>query len=191
MLTKPGKLFIFSAPSGSGKTTIVKFLLQNIEGLTFSVSATSREMRAGEQNGKDYFFLSKEEFKTRIDNNEFLEWEEVYSGSFYGTLKSEVDGMLQQGKHVLFDVDVLGGLNIKQQYQNQALAVFVKAPSISTLLERLKTRSTDTEEQIQKRIEKAEFGMNYAEKFDYILINDDLTKAQKEIRSIVLNFINT
>jgi guanylate kinase len=191
MLTKPGKLFIFSAPSGSGKTTIVKFLLQNIEGLTFSVSATSREMRAGEQNGKDYFFLSKEEFKTRIDNNEFLEWEEVYSGSFYGTLKSEVDGMLQQGKHVLFDVDVLGGLNIKQQYQNQALAVFVKAPSISTLLERLKTRSTDTEEQIQKRIEKAEFEMNYAEKFDYILINDDLTKAQKEIRSIVLNFINT
>lgn len=191
MLTKPGKLFIFSAPSGSGKTTIVKFLLQNIEGLTFSVSATSREMRAGEQNGKDYFFLSKEEFKTRIDNNEFLEWEEVYSGSFYGTLKSEVDGMLQQGKHVLFDVDVLGGLNIKQQYQNQALAVFVKAPSISTLLERLKTRSTDTEEQIQKRIEKAEFEMNYAEKFDFILINDDLTKAQKEIRSIVLNFINT
>ena len=140
MQTKPGKLFIFSAPSGSGKTTIVKYLLENIEGLTFSISATSRKMRSGEQNGKDYFFMSEDEFKSRIAKNEFLEWEEVYSGSFYGTLKSEVDEMLQQGKHVLFDVDVLGGLNIKQHYQDQALAVFVKSPSISVLQERLQSR---------------------------------------------------
>lgn len=191
MLTKPGKLFIFSAPSGSGKTTIVKYLLENIEGLSFSISATSREIRSGEQNGRDYFFMSKDEFKSRIANNEFLEWEEVYSGSFYGTLTSEVDEMLQQGKHVLFDVDVLGGLNIKQHYQNQALAIFVKAPSISVLQERLQTRLTDSTEQIQKRIEKAGYEMTYADKFDIILINDDLAKAQKEIMSIVLNFINT
>jgi guanylate kinase len=191
MQTKPGKLFIFSAPSGSGKTTIVKYLLENIEGLTFSISATSRKMRSGEQNGKDYFFMSEDEFKSRIAKNEFLEWEEVYSGSFYGTLKSEVDEMLQQGKHVLFDVDVLGGLNIKQHYQDQALAVFVKAPSISVLQERLQSRLTDSAEQIQKRIEKAEFEMTFADKFDIILINDDLAKARNEIISIVLNFINT
>jgi guanylate kinase len=190
MQQKPGKLLIFSAPSGSGKTTIVKHLIQTIDGLTFSVSATSRAIRTGEQDGKDYFFISRDEFKKRIANDEFLEWEEVYSGSYYGTLKNEVDKLLKQGKHVLFDVDVLGGINIKNQYKQQALAVFVKAPSIEVLRERLQNRSTDSAEQIQNRVEKAGFEMTYADKFDYILTNNDLTTAQKEITAIVLNFIN-
>jgi len=190
MQQKPGKLLIFSAPSGSGKTTIVKHLIQTIDGLTFSVSATSRGMRTGEQDGKDYFFISRDEFKKRIANDEFLEWEEVYSGSYYGTLKNEVDKLLKQGKHVLFDVDVLGGINIKNQYKNQALAIFVKAPSIEVLRERLQNRSTDSDEQIQNRVEKAGIEMTYADKFDYILTNNDLATAQKEITAIVLNFIN-
>jgi guanylate kinase len=148
-------------------------------------------MRVGEENGKDYFFISREEFRTKISKNEFLEWEEVYNGSYYGTLKCEVDLLLQQGKHILFDVDVLGGLNIKQHYQDQALAVFVMAPSIDTLRKRLCIRSTDSDENIQKRIEKAEFEMTFAHKFDFILHNDDLVTAQNEIKYIVQHFINT
>ncbi len=190
MPDKKGKLLIFSAPSGSGKTTIVKHLLQTIDNVTFSISATSREKRMGETDGKDYFFITPEAFRDRISNNEFLEWEEVYSGSYYGTLKSEVDKLLNQGRNVIFDVDVLGGLNIKQQYGSQALAVFVKVTSIEILYERLWKRSTDTEENIQKRMAKAKYEMEFVDKFDYVLINDGLETAKKEITEIVLNFIN-
>ena len=184
-----GKLLIFSAPSGSGKTTLVKHLLKSIEGLSFSISATSRAMRKGEQNGKDYFFLSQDEFKERIEKGDFLEWEEVYTGIFYGSLRSEVDRMLSEGKHVLFDVDVIGGLNIKKQYQDQALADFVKAPSIEALRQRLQDRSTDSAEVIHQRIQKAEFESTFAPQFDLILVNDDLETAKNEITGRVLQFI--
>jgi len=189
MYQKPGKLIIFSAPSGAGKTTLVKHLLQQIQQVTFSISATSRAMRGGEQDGIDYFFISAEAFKKRITNHEFLEWEEVYNGSYYGTLKSEVDKMLKQGKHVLFDVDVVGGLKIKQHYKDQALAIFVQTPSTEILHKRLQTRSTESAEHIQKRIEKAELEMTYADKFDVVLLNDDLDIAKKEVTKIVQNFI--
>ena len=150
-----GKLIIFSAPSGSGKTTIVKHLLRKIPGLNFSVSATSREPRAGESDGKDYYFLSEAAFRNKIRNNEFLEWEEVYPGIFYGTMKSEVERIRNEGKHVVFDVDVVGGLNIKKYYGDEALAVFIRPPSVEELRKRLQTRSTEPEEKINMRVTKA------------------------------------
>ncbi len=190
MQQKSGKILIFSAPSGSGKTTVVKHLLQKLQGLSFSVSATSRPLRKGETQGKDYFFISAETFKERIAQGDFLEWEEVYEGIFYGSLKSEADRMLTEGKHVLFDVDVVGGLNIKKYYGNQALAVFVKAPSIVELRNRLEQRSTDSAEMIDQRIEKAAYEMTFADRFDYVLVNDDLTKTLDEILQIVKKFIS-
>ena len=147
-----GKLIIFSAPSGSGKTTIVKHLLSKTYHLGFSVSATSRAIRGNEVHGKDYYFLTPDEFRSKIDNNEFLEWEEVYSGSYYGTLKSEVERLRNAGTNVVFDVDVVGGCNIKKYYGNEALSVFIQPPSIEELEKRLKARSTETDEVIAKRV---------------------------------------
>ena len=185
-----GKLFIFSAPSGSGKTTIVRSLLEKDTNLEFSISATSRPKRKNEIEGKDYYFLSAEEFKEKIANDEFVEWEEVYENRFYGTLKIELERIWSQGKHVVFDVDVVGGLNIKKKYPHKALAIFVMPPSIEELEKRLKLRSTDSSEDIKTRIDKANEELSYAEKFDVIVINDQLEKAIQESEVLVKNFIN-
>jgi len=187
-----GKLIIFSAPSGSGKTTLVHHLLSKPElKLAFSVSATSRSKRPNETHGKDYYFLSADEFRKRIESGDFLEWEEVYTDQFYGTLKSEIDRIHAEGKHVMFDVDVVGGLNIKKQFGDDALAVFVKPPSIEELEKRLRNRSTESEESLQKRVGKAAREMEYAGQFDVILVNDDLETAKLEAEQLVLDFIST
>jgi guanylate kinase len=187
----PGKLLIFSAPSGSGKTTIVKYLLTKNLGLEFSVSACSRNQRPGEIHGKDYYFLSPDEFKEKISNNQFIEWEEVYKDNYYGTLKSEVERIWDKGNHVIFDVDVQGGLNLKKQFGKKALAVFVKAPSIKVIAERLKMRATESEESFARRINKAEEEMKTADSFDIILPNDDLDAALKHAEQIVKDFIKS
>ena len=179
-----GKLIIFSAPSGSGKTTIVRHLLASNSNLGFSISACTRDRRGrSEENGKDYYFLTPEEFKEKIDNDEFVEWEEVYVGAFYGTLKSEIQRLWDSGKHVLFDVDVQGGLKLKRYYGDKALAIFVKVPDEETLKQRLMTRGTETEDSLSKRLFKVHFEMSFQDEFDVILVNDDLedalTKAQK------------
>ncbi|MGQ1910505.1 guanylate kinase [Marinifilum sp. RC60d5] len=185
-----GKLFIFSAPSGSGKTTIVRHLLQQNLNLEFSISATSREKRGAEINGKDYYFLSAEDFKQKIANDEFLEWEEVYEGCFYGTLKCEVERIRNKGNNVIFDVDVVGGINIKKYYKNDALAVFVQPPSIKELENRLRNRNTDSEEVIAKRVQKFAFELDFATQFDKVIINDKLEDALKEAEVTLKNFIN-
>jgi guanylate kinase len=185
-----GKLIIFSAPSGAGKTTIVKHLLQKNFGLEFSVSATSRKPRPGEVDGKDYYFLTEEEFKEKIENGEFLEWEEVYSGIFYGTLKSEVERIRNAGKHVIFDVDVVGGLNIKKFYGNEALAVFIKPPSLDELRKRLENRSTESEEKIRMRIAKAEKELDFAARFDVVIVNDELQRALRDAEKVVGEFLS-
>jgi guanylate kinase len=185
-----GKLVIFSAPSGSGKTTIVQHLVSKIPKLEFSVSACSREIRGSEVDGVDYYFLSIAEFKKRIANDEFVEWEEVYADHFYGTLKSEVERIWSKGHHVIFDVDVIGGLNLKRKFGEHALSVFVKAPSIQHLEERLKRRETETPESIAKRIAKAESEMEYAPSFDRILVNDTMEHAFAEARKMVEDFLN-
>lgn len=185
-----GKLIIFSAPSGAGKTTIVKHLLQQNFGLEFSVSATSRQPRPGEVHGKDYYFLSENDFREKIKNNEFLEWEEVYSGTFYGTLKSEVERIRQKGKNVIFDVDVVGGVNIKKYYGEEALAVFVQPPSVEELRKRLQNRSTEPEEKINMRVAKAEKELTFAKQFDMILVNDELTETLKETEKMIAGFLS-
>lgn len=184
-----GKLIIFSAPSGAGKTTIVRHLLKQNLNLEFSVSATSRAKRHTETHGKDYYFLSEEEFRSKIDNNEFLEWEEVYHGTFYGTLKSEVERIRESGKNVLFDIDVVGGCNIKKYYGHDALAVFVQPPSIEELRARLVSRSTDTQYVIEKRLQKAEYELSFANQFDCIIVNDQLEKALEEAEKCIYEFI--
>ncbi len=184
-----GKLFIFSAPSGAGKTTIVKKLLLQNPLLQFSISATSREMREGEINGKDYYFISAEAFRNKIDNNEFLEWEEVYKDQYYGTLKSELNRIWALSHHVIFDVDVVGGLNIKSAYPERALSVFVMPPTPETLKHRLLNRCTESEESMQKRLEKANWELNFADQFDIVLINDKLEDAVEKAIDIVENFI--
>jgi guanylate kinase len=184
-----GKLLIFSAPSGAGKTTIVKHLLGKDFGLEFSVSATSRAPRSTEMHGKDYYFLTPDEFKERIDNHEFLEWEEVYPGIFYGTLLSEVERIRSAGKHVVFDVDVVGGLNIKKYYGNEALSVFVQPPSVEVLRNRLVNRSSDSPEVIATRVAKAEYELTFAPKFDVVLVNDRIDDAFREVESIVSQFL--
>lgn len=185
-----GKLFIFSAPSGSGKTTIVKHLLNKDFNLEFSVSATSRAKRGTEVHGKDYYFLSSEEFKQKINNNEFLEWEEVYDGCYYGTLKSEIERIKNKGNNVIFDVDVVGGVNIKKYYQNDALAIFIQPPSIEELENRLRSRNTDSQEVITERIKKFKFELSFANQFDKIIINDKLDEALKEAELTLTEFIN-
>ena len=184
-----GKLIIFSAPSGAGKTTIVKHLLQQDLNLEFSISATSRPMRHNETKGKDYYYLSEEEFRSKIANDEFLEWEEVYNGTFYGTLKSEVERICKNGKNVIFDVDVVGGCNIKKFYGHQALAVFIKPPSISELRNRLIIRSTDALDVIEKRVAKAEYELTFASQFDCIIVNEDLANAFEEAEKCIREFI--
>ncbi len=185
-----GKLIIFSAPSGSGKTTIVRHLLKTFpDKLEFSISATSRPKRGVEENGKDYHYLSVEEFKEKIDNNEFLEWEEVYSGVHYGTLKSEVDRIWAKGKHVIFDIDVEGGLNLKSQFGEKALAIFVMPPSIKILEERLNSRSTDSLESITRRVEKAEKELRTADLFDTSILNEILEEALAKAEKVVTEFI--
>lgn len=185
------KLIIFSAPSGSGKTTIVRHLLSLKKlNLAFSISATSRAPRGEEQDGKEYYFLSADEFKKRVQHNEFMEWEEVYTGCYYGTLKSEVERLWAKGKNVIFDIDVAGGLRLKQQYPEQTLAVFVEPPSLIALEERLRNRKTETEEKIQMRLNKAEQEMATAHQFDVIIKNDNLQQALQEAERIVTDFIN-
>ena len=184
-----GKLIIFSAPSGAGKTTIVKHLLQQNLDLEFSISATSRPPRYNETHTKDYHFISEKEFQQKVKNDEFLEWEEVYSGICYGTLKSEVERIRDLGKNVIFDVDVVGGLNIKKYYGNDALAIFVQPPSVKELQHRLQNRSTETDEKIQMRIEKAEHELSFANQFDVIIINDNLEVAFTEANKLLSDFL--
>ena len=184
-----GALIIFAAPSGSGKTSIVKFLLAQQLPLKFSVSATTRPKRPDEKEGVDYFFLTKKQFREKIAAGEFLEWEEVYAGTYYGTLKSEVDKLLEKGENVIFDVDVLGALNIKKIYAEQALALFIKPPSVEALAERLKMRGTETDESLKRRIDKSTYELSFAPEFDITIINDDLEEAQNDAKQIVLNFI--
>jgi guanylate kinase len=185
----PGKALIFSAPSGSGKTTIVKHLLKANPDLGFSISASTRDKRGRtEQNGKDYYFLSPEEFKNKIDSNDFIEWEEVYEGNFYGTLKSEIQRIWDEGKDVVFDVDVKGGLNLKKYFGDKALAVFVKVPSVDTLKERLHDRGTESDESLSRRLFKANFEMTFQDQFDVVLVNEELDKSLKEAQRLYDNF---
>ncbi|MFN3403723.1 MAG: guanylate kinase [Cytophagaceae bacterium] len=185
-----GKLIIFSAPSGSGKTTIVKHLLQKNPNLGFSISACTRDRRGrNEEHGKDYYFLTPEEFKAKIDNKEFVEWEQVYPGQFYGTLKSEVERLWSEGKSAVFDVDVKGGLNLKKYYGDKALAIFVKCPSMEILEKRLRERKTETEESISARLFKVKFEMSFEDQFDVTLINNDLSVALQEAQKIVDDFL--
>lgn len=187
---KKGKCIIFSAPSGSGKSTIIQFLLSKGVPMEFSISATSRAPRGQEQDKVDYYFLSAQDFKNRVDAGEFLEWEEVYEGAYYGTLLSEVARIRNKGKNVIFDLDVVGGVNVKKHFGNEALAVFIQPPSIKALKERLIARNTDSEEKIRERIGKAEFELSFASKFDTVIINDDLEKAQQEAFNKVTSFLN-
>lgn len=187
---KTGKLIIFSAPSGSGKSTIINYLLTQNLNLVFSISATSRPPRGTEQNGVEYFFLSPEEFKQRIANDEFLEYEEVYENRFYGTLKAQVEKQLTAGQNVVFDVDVVGGCNIKKFYGDRALSVFIQPPSVEELRKRLNGRGTDTPEVIESRIAKAEFELGFSDKFDVVIVNDDLEKAKAEALKVISDFIN-
>ncbi len=185
------KLIIVSAPSGAGKTTIVRHLLSLSLPLSFSVSATSRAPRPGEVHRRDYYFMGSNEFRQKIEKGEFLEWEEVYPGTCYGTLKSEVERIWNEGNSVVFDVDVIGGLNIKKLYKEIALAIFVQPPSVETLRQRLRNRSTESEDKIATRIAKAEYELSYAHEFDVILINDILEKALAEAETIVKKFLDT
>lgn len=184
------KLIIFSAPSGSGKSTIINYLLEQGIPVDFSISATSRQPRGEEQHGREYYFLTADEFRAKIAANEFLEYEEVYTNCFYGTLRSEVERIHAGGRHVIFDVDVVGGVNIKKQYGPQALSIFIQPPSIDALRTRLVGRATDTPETIEKRIAKAEFELSYAPQFDVVVINDELATAQTETHRLVSKFLN-
>lgn len=184
------KIIIFSAPSGAGKTTIAKEILKKIPSLLFSVSACSRPRRNGEREGVDYYFLTTEEFKSKIDNKEFLEWQEVYPGSFYGTLKAEVERIWNKGKNVMFDVDTFGGINIKNIFKEKALSIFIKTPTVDTLMDRLEARRTETEDSLKKRMDKAKIELSYSDKFDKIIINDNLNKAIEEAYIIITNFLN-
>lgn len=187
---KQGKLIIFSAPSGAGKTTIVKHLLNRFPQLSFSISATTREARGDEQDKKDYYFISKEDFLHKIAHQEFVEFEEVYRGTFYGTLRSEIQRIWNAGKHVIFDIDVEGGLRLKRKYENDALAIFVQPPSLEVLKERLAGRGTDSPEKLQERFIKAEKELKYADKFDVVLKNYDLEIACKQAEKLVGDFLS-
>lgn len=189
MSTPKGKLIIFSAPSGSGKSTLVQYLLTQVPGFAFSISATSRAPRGAEKEGVDYYFLSLEEFQQRVAEDAFLEWEEVYPGQCYGTLKTEVEKSWEDGNAVGFDIDVVGGKNLKAQFGDQALALFIQAPSIEELERRLVARGTDSPEKIKLRIEKASWEMNQSEYFDHIIINDDLDRAKAEAKKLLVDFL--
>jgi guanylate kinase len=184
-----GKLIIFSAPSGAGKTTIVHHLLTKFPELSFSISATTRELRGAETHENDYYFISKEEFLHKVARQEFVEFEEVYNGTFYGTLRSEIERIWNDGKHVIFDIDVEGGIRLKRKYEEDALAIFVQPPSLDVLKERLSGRGTDSPEKLQERFIKAEKELLYADKFDVILKNYDLATACAEAEKLVGDFL--
>lgn len=184
-----GKLIIFSAPSGSGKSTIINYLLKQGLDLAFSISATSRPPRGTERDGVEYFFLTPDEFRERIARGEFLEYEEVYPSRFYGTLKSQVEKQLAEGQNVIFDVDVVGGCNIKQYYGDRALSVFIQPPSVEELRRRLVGRGTDAPEVIADRVAKAEYELGFAPKFDVVVVNDDLETAERQALDIIRNFL--
>jgi len=185
-----GKLIIFSAPSGAGKTTIVKHILEKFsDQLQFSISACTRAMRPNEVNGKDYHFISTEEFKRKIQKDEFAEWEEVYQGQFYGTLKSELERIWKSGKHVIFDLDVRGGLNLKMKYGRQSYAIFVMPPSVEELEQRLLQRKTETADSLAKRVSKAKEELIVADQFDKVVVNVDLEKAYAEAEKLVAEFL--
>ncbi len=184
------KLIIFSAPSGSGKSTIVNYLLEQGVPVEFSISACSRAPRGEEKEGEHYYFLSPEVFRSKVAENAFLEWEEVYPSRYYGTLRSEVDRIWAKGKQVIFDIDVVGGLNLKKQYGDKALSIFIKAPSVAVLKERLVARNTEDEANLKMRLDKAEEEMTYAKDFDLVIVNDDLKTAQLEAFQKVTDFIN-
>jgi len=184
-----GKALIFSAPSGSGKTTIVKHLLNNNTDLGFSISASTRDKRGRvEEHGKDYYFLTPEEFKEKIDKDEFIEWEEVYAGNFYGTLKSEIERIWAEGKNVIFDVDVKGGISLKEYFGDKGLAIFVKVPSLEVLEERLKARSTESETSLSQRLFKAKFEMTFQDEFDVVLVNENLKDSLEEAQQLYDQF---
>ena len=184
-----GKLIIFSAPSGSGKSTIINYLMTQGLNMHFSISATSRAPRGTEQNGVEYLFLTPEEFRTKIDNDEFLEYEEVYANRFYGTLKAQVEKQLEEGQNVVFDVDVKGGVNIKKFYGERALSVFIQPPSVDELRRRLEGRATDAPEVINDRIARAEYELSFAPQFDTIVVNDDLETAKAEALQKIKDFL--
>ena len=186
-----GKLIVISAPSGSGKTSIVSYLLKNMETLSFSISACSREKRENEIEGKDYHFLGIEGFKRSVKEDSFLEWEEVYKNQFYGTLKSEVERIWSEGKTVIFDVDVVGGLNIKKQYPKECLSIFIMPPSVEVLAERLIGRGSESDESLQKRLDKAEEEISQNQEFDTVILNDDLSIACEETQEVITNFIKS
>lgn len=184
-----GKAIIFSAPSGSGKTTLVHYLLEHNPTLGFSISASTRDKRGRtEQHGKDYYFLAPEEFKRKIDRGEFIEWEEVYAGNFYGTLKSEIDRIWKEGKDVVFDVDVKGGINLKKYFGDKALAIFVKVPSLEVLEQRLRKRSTESAESLSRRIFKAKFELEFQDKFDAVIVNENLEQSYLEAQRLYDEF---
>lgn len=185
-----GKLIIFSAPSGSGKSTIINYLLEQGLNLKFSISATSRAPRGEEKDGVEYYFLSPEDFRKRIAAGDFLEYEEVYTDKFYGTLKSEVERIFKEGNNVIFDVDVVGGCNIKKYYGNRALSVFIQPPSVEELRRRLVGRNTDSPEVIESRLAKAEYELGFAGQFDVVIVNDDLDKAKEETLRTVRDFLD-
>ncbi len=184
-----GKLVIISAPSGAGKTTIVNYLLRKNQGLEFSISATTRAPRGNEKNGKEYYFITPEDFRQRIRNNEFTEWQEVYKDQYYGTLKAEIERIWADKKHVIFDVDVKGGINLKNIFGNQAISVFIMPPSVKDLEKRLLSRATDDRSKIKIRVEKAIEEMKLAGNFDHIVINDNLERAQSEVYEMVRSFL--
>ena len=184
-----GKLVIFSAPSGSGKTTIVRELLKRFPQFEFSISATSRQPRGVEQNGADYYFLSGDEFRERVERGEFVEWEEVYAGTCYGTLRSEMERIWQKGNVIVFDVDVMGGINLKRLFADDACSIFIMPPSIEELERRLRGRGTDSEEVIRKRISKADFELSKAPEFDHVVVNDTLAEAVEEATHIIETFL--
>jgi len=185
-----GKIILFAAPSGAGKTTIVKHLLNNNPALSFSISACTRDKRGrSEENGKDYYFVTPEEFRRKIEQDAFVEWEEVYEGAFYGTLKSEIERIWEAGKHVILDVDVKGGLKIKEFYQGRALAIFVKPPSIEALAQRLQARQTDSASSISSRVFKAKFELSFEDKFDAVIVNENLEDAFRQAEDLVNQFL--
>lgn len=184
-----GKLIIVSAPSGAGKTTLVKHLLENLDSIEFSVSCATRNPRPNEIHGEDYYFISAEEFKQKIDNQEFAEFEEVYAGSFYGTLKSEIQRIWDKGKSVIFDIDVIGGINLKKIYPENSLSIFIMPPSVEELENRLRNRNTESEEKLQMRVKKAEHELLLAPQFDTVLVNENLENSKQEILDVVMSFI--
>ena len=184
-----GKLVILSAPSGAGKSTIISNLLKKDFKLEFSISACTRKPRGEEIDGKDYYFLSPFDFKNKISKNEFIEWGEVYEDHFYGTLKTEIDRIFAKGNNVIFDIDIAGGLNIKKQFADKAISIFIMPPSVEELERRLKSRGTDSEKNIQKRINKAKFEISFSDKFDKIIVNDNIDNAVKETEKILIGFL--